>query len=101
MPAISGDVVLILVGALLATVIVMVGSYTGIKRLFGYAVALLALFVHGALQNYAVVNGMDIVREAIGLHILTFGALVFLVGCVLLVRFLINNPIEQDSNDEI
>ncbi|MDM8527671.1 hypothetical protein QUF58_05595 [Anaerolineales bacterium HSG24] len=100
-PAFIGDGALIIVGLLVAIAISMFGSYTGIKRLYLYATTLLVLFIHGALQNYPTADGMDIVRKALGAHILIFGATILLSGTVICYKFLQEYPIAENSENEI
>ncbi len=100
-PAFTGRGILIITGLLIVTAISMLGSYTGIKRLYLYAATLLVLFVHGTLQDYPTANGMDIVREALGIHILIFGTIIFFSGLVICYGFLKEYPIVEDSENEI
>lgn len=95
------DSILAIVGLFFAISISAIGLYTGIKRLYLYGIALCALFVHAAIRNYPTVNGMDIVREAIGAHIIVFGAIILLTGLVVFFRFLIKYPIERDTENAI
>lgn len=93
--------VLIIVGILAAFVMTIAGSYTGIRRLYFYGVVLLGLFIHGSLKKYPVIDGMDIVRRALGAHIMAFGSVMVLSGVVVLLRFLKKYPILEDSENGI
>jgi hypothetical protein len=75
--------------------------YTGIKRVYIYATVILILFINGSISEYPTIDGKNLVREALGIHLMIFGAVVFLFGLVLFIRFLIQNPIVEDSENEI
>ncbi|MBU8923039.1 MAG: hypothetical protein KOO63_14570 [Bacteroidales bacterium] len=99
-PSLIEDNVLILAGLLFTAAIIAGALYTGIKRVYFYAALTLGLFIHGSLRTYPTTDGMDLVREALGLHIIVFGAVCFLIGCAFFVRFLIKYPVIKDVDDE-
>ncbi len=99
-PSLIEDNVLILAGLLFTAAILAGALYSGIIRVYFYAALTLGLFIHGSLRTYPTTDGMDLVREALGLHIMIFGAVIFLVGSAFFVRFLIKYPVIEDVDDE-
>ncbi len=101
LPAIIEDNFLIILGLIFVIPTYWGAAFTGIKRIYLYATVVLALFIHGSITEYSTVNGKDLVREALGMHIMIFGAVVLIFGTVLFIRFLIHYPVAEDSENEI
>lgn len=92
-PFLVGDTILVVVGISLSVVVIAVAQYTSIRRLNYYAIVLFALFSHGAWKDYPTTDGMDLVREALGMHIAIFGIVLLITGFALLIRFINKHPI--------
>ncbi len=99
LPAFIENNALVVVGLLVAVAVAAIGVHTGIRRLHLYAAALLALVGHGALREYPTADGMDLVRMALGAHVMLFGAFALLAGLLVLARFLKRFPVEEDAGD--
>ena len=76
----------VIFGILIALLVFTAGMFTGIKRFYLYAVVALIVF---SVEEY-IVNSLPAV-------LLSFGILLTLVGVVVLLLFLVKNPIVHDE----
>lgn len=99
-PFLNSDITLVAIGLLLSIALIVFSLYTSMRRLSFYATTLLILFIHAAWSHYPTTDGMDLVREALGMHIAIFGAVLLLTGTGLLIRFINQHPVERVTEDD-
>jgi len=101
LPSFIEDYFLIPVGLVLAMLPFIFAKATNIKRLYFYSLLVFAMFVHAELMDYVKFPGTNNIAEITGLYVIVFGAITVVIGTVLLVLFLKNNPVIEDLSDEV
>jgi len=96
-PAAISENAAMIVGVLFTVIIIAGAVLTGIKRLYAYGGIILILFIYGVSRDYNISEGKDFLRMSLGVYIMIFGSMLVVTGVVLLIRFIIKNPLEKES----